>query len=51
MKEGFLKTERIQLIQEQLCRFLLDEDISPRGEFNVGISSIIVTVESAKGTS
>ena len=31
MKEGFLENERIRLIQEQLCGFLLDEVISPGG--------------------
>ena len=51
MKEGFPENERIWLIQEQLCGFLLDEVISPGGEFHAGLSSIIVTGESAEGTS
>jgi hypothetical protein len=42
MKEKFLETEQIRLIQEQLCGFLLDEIINPHGEFYAGLSSILV---------
>jgi hypothetical protein len=42
---------KIQLIQEQLCRFLLDEVINPVGLY-VGLSSIIVTgATTGEGTS
>ena len=33
MKDGSLEPERVRLIQEQLCGFLLDEVISTTGEF------------------
>jgi hypothetical protein len=39
------------LIQEQLCRFLLDEVINPRREIYAGLSSIIVTTATEKETS
>ena len=51
IKEGFLETEKIQLIQEQLCGFLLDEVISPRGEHYAALTSVIVTGETEEGTS
>jgi hypothetical protein len=52
IKEGFLKTEKILLIQEQLCGFLLDEITSPGGEFYDGLSSILsMGVTTGEGTS
>jgi hypothetical protein len=40
------------LIQEQLCGFLLDEIISPGGEFYASLSSVLVTgATTGKGTS
>ena len=32
-EENFIETERIRVIQETLCGFLLDEVINPKGEF------------------
>ena len=43
VKEGLLKTEKIWLIQEQLCGFLLDEVINPAGEFHVDDSMLPAT--------
>ena len=33
-EENFIETERIRVIQEALCGFLLDEVINPKGEFH-----------------
>ena len=33
-EENFIQTERIRVIQEALCGFLLDEVINPKGEFH-----------------
>jgi hypothetical protein len=39
------------LIQEQLCGFILDEIISPGGEFYAGLSSILsIAVTTGEGT-
>jgi hypothetical protein len=47
-----LETEQIWLIQEQSCGFLLDEIISPGGEFYASLSSVLVTgATTGKGTS
>ena len=51
IKEGLLESERIRLIQEQLCGFFLDEVITPGGEFYSDLSSVIVTGKSTEETS
>ena len=33
MKENLVEPKRIREIQEELCGFLLDEVINPKGEF------------------
>ena len=33
MKNGLIQPERIKVIQESICGFLLDEVINPTGEF------------------
>jgi hypothetical protein len=33
MKEELIEPERIKAIQEEICGFLLDEVINPKGEF------------------
>ena len=48
IREGLLETQKIQLIQEQLCGFLLDEVIHPAGEFHVDASMLPATGDTDK---
>jgi len=36
MQENLMTSEQVRAIQEQLCGFLLDEIIDPKGEFYYG---------------
>ena len=40
MKKDFLETEKIRLVQEQLCGFLLDEVIHTGGQFHENGSAL-----------
>jgi len=39
MQENLMPSEQVRAIQEQLCGFLLEEVINPRGEFYYGGAS------------
>jgi hypothetical protein len=44
MEEYLIPKERIKAVQEQLCGFLMDEVINPKGEFHDDGSTYIPDV-------
>ena len=40
MREELIEPERLRAIQEQLCGFLLEEVVNPKGEFYCDGSSV-----------
>ena len=48
-RKDFSRWKKIQLIQEQLCGFILDEVINPAGEYYASASMLTVTNDKDKG--